>query len=267
MKNWPFRIGFVVIGIIIAVAWWQFYRPEQSMPVQVAAPPPASKPAAKPVTQHPVTADVTEIEAAKPVIDLEQPLPELKQSDTPMAEILAKLFADQNLDRFFILEHFIERFVVMIDNLPRPQLSKTHRPLKQTPGRFLAEGERDQLSIAPANYRRYTPLVKMLGTLDPRQVAAIYKHLYPLFQEAYEGLGYPNAYFNDRLVEVIDHLLTTPPTADPVYLVQPKALYLFADPDIEALSAGRKILIRSGPENAAQIKAMLHEYRSELATH
>jgi hypothetical protein len=267
MKNWPFRIGFVVIGIIIAVVWWQLYQPEQPTPVQVVVPPPASKPSAEPVTQHPVITEATELEAAKPVIDLKQPLPGLKQSDTPMAEILAKLFADQKLDRFFILEHFIERFVVMVDNLPRPQLSKTHRPLKQTPGRFLAKGDRDQLSIAPANYQRYAPLVKMLAALNPEQVAAIYKHLYPLFQEAYEGLGYPNAYFNDRLVEVIDHLLTTPPTADPVYLVQPKALYLFADPDMEALSAGRKILIRSGPENAARIKAMLHEYRRELATH
>jgi len=188
----------------------------------------------------------------------------LNQSDTSMAEILAKLFVDQNLERFFILEHFVERFVVMVDNLPRPQLPKTHRPLKQTPGKFLAQGTREQLSIAPANYQRYVPLVKMLAALDPEQVVAIYKHLYPLFQKAYENLGYPNAYFNDRLVEVVDHLLTTPPKADPVYLVQPKALYLFADPDMEALSAGRKILIRSGPENTAQIKAMLHEYRRRL---
>ncbi len=55
-----------------------------------------------------------------------------------MAEILARLFADQKLDRFFVLEHFIERFVVMVDNLPRSQLPKTHRPIKQTPGTFLA---------------------------------------------------------------------------------------------------------------------------------
>ncbi len=119
--------------------------------------------------------------------------------------------------------------------------------------------------IAPANYRRYTPLVKMLAALDTQQVVAVYKRLYPLFQEAYQGLGYPNAYFNDRLIAVIDHLLTTPPVSGPVYLIQPKALYLYADPAMEELSAGRKILIRSGPENATQIKAILHEYRKELA--
>ena len=182
MKNWPFRIGFAVVGMIIAVVWWQLYQPEQSVPVQVVAPPPASKPPTKPVTQHPISTEETALEAAKPVIDLEQPLPELKQSDPPMAELLAKLFADQKLDRFFILEHFIERFVVMVDNLPRPQLSKTHRPLKQTPGRFLPEGKRDQLSIAPANYQRYTPLVQMLAALDPKLAIRVFGRDFPVVQ-------------------------------------------------------------------------------------
>ena len=263
MKNWPFRTGFIVLGIIIAVAWWMFYQPEQPAEIVVTQPP-VQAPPPEPVIQHPVTATPQEVAPAAPVIDVEQPLPELQQSDAPMGEILARLFADEKLDRFFILEHFIERFVVMVDNLPRAQLPKTHRPLKQTPGIFLAKGERDQLTIDPANYQRYKPLVKMLDMLDPVQVVAIYKRLYPLFQEAYEGLGYPDAYFNDRLVEVIDHLLETPLVGDPVFLVQPKALYLFADPELEAFSAGRKILVRSGPENMVTIKAMLREYRKEL---
>jgi len=265
MKNWPALIGFVVVGIILAVVWWFYYQPEKPEPVQMTVKPPVVAPPAEPVIQHPVAPAPSELEAAAPVLDLEQPLPKLQESDMPMAELLGRLFADQKLDRFFILEHFIERFVVMVDNLPRPQLPKTHRPIKQTPGAFLARGERGQLTIDPANYRRYVPLVKMLASLDTRQVVAIYKRLYPLFQEAYENLGYPDAYFNDRLIEVIDHLLEAPQASDPIYLVQPKALYLFADPDLEALSAGRKILIRCGLENAIQIKSILRDYRKELA--
>jgi len=265
MKNWPFRLGFVALGIVIAVAWWIYDPPEAPTP-DLAAPPPVVQPQEKPAIQHPVAPTAEELEAAAPILAPERPLPPLRESDPPMAEILGKLFVDQKLDRFFILEHFIERFVVMVDNLPRPQLPKTHRPIRQTPGTFLARGERDQLTIDPANYRRYTPLVKMLAALDTRQVIAVYKRLYPLFQEAYEGLGYPDAYFNDRLIEVIDHLLATPQVSDPVYLVQPKALYLFADPDLEALSAGRKLLIRCGLENAIQIKSILRDYRRELGT-
>ena len=264
MKNWPFQIGFLIVGIIIAVAFWQFYRPGQQASSQVVAAPPISKPQAESAIQHPVITEPEGLKATESVMAEEQSLPELRQSDTLMSEVMAKLFADQKLDRFFVFEHFIERFVVMVDNLPRPQLPATHRPLKKTSGKFLTNGERDRLTIDPANYRRYTPLVKMLAALDTQQVVAVYKRLYPLFQEAYQGLGYPNAYFNDRLIEVIDHLLTTPPISGPVYLVQPKALLLYADPALEELSAGRKILLRCGPENAAQIKAMLHKYRRGL---
>lgn len=261
MKSWPFRFGLIVIGAIIAIAYWQFYLPGQEEPEQLVSPTPVIQPNLEPVIQHPVTTTPEELENTEPLIAPGEPLPELKQSDPPMAELLAKLFADQKLDRFFVLEHFIERFVVMIDNLPRSQLPATHRPLKKTPGKFLARGEREQLSIAPDNYQRYTPLIKMWAALDAAQLVAVYKRLYPLFQQAYQELGYPKAYFNDRLVEVIDHLLVTPQRTGPVYLTQPKALYLYADPDLEALSAGRKILLRCGPENAARIKELLHQYR------
>lgn len=266
MKNWPFRIGFVVIGVIIAIIYWQFYRPAEQPAEQAITPPPASTIQAPAAIQHPVVAQAKELEAAEPIIAQTAPLPALNESDSPMAEVLAKLFADQKLERFFLFEHFIERFVVMVDNLPRQQLPATHRPVKKISGTFLTQGPRDQLSIDPANYLRYTPLIKMLAALDSKQVVAVYKRLYPLFQEAYQGLGYPNGYFNDRLIEVIDHLLSAPQVAGPVYLVQPKALYLYADPALEALSAGRKILLRIGPDQAAQLKTLLREYRLELAS-
>ena len=87
---------------------------------------------------------------------------------------------------------------------------------------------------------------------------------YPLFQEAYEYLGYPSAYFNDRLIDVIDHLLATPVVDGPIRLVRPHVLYKYADPDLEALSAGRKALIRIGPDNANRVKQKLREIRQIL---
>ena len=37
----------------------------------------------------------------------------------------------------------------------------------------------------------------------------------------------------------------------PIELQQPKVLYTFADPDLEALSSGQKIMVRIGLENEA----------------
>jgi len=95
-------------------------------------------------------------------------------------------------------------------------------------------------------------------------MVAVYRRFYPLFQQAYVELGYPKGYFNDRLVEVVDHLLAAPEIDGSIALVQPRVLYQFADPELEARSAGHKILLRMGPENAAQVKAKLRAIRSEL---
>jgi hypothetical protein len=106
----------------------------------------------------------------------------------------------------------------------------------------------------------------MVQSADTRQLAELYFHYYPLFQQAYEDLGYPDKYFNDRFVQVIDHLLETPSPSGPVRLTQPRVFYEFADPSLEERSAGQKLLIRMGNENATKIKAKLRELRALIAT-
>jgi hypothetical protein len=92
----------------------------------------------------------------------------------------------------------------------------------------------------------------------------VYERLYPLFQQAYEDLGYPGKYFNDRLVETIDDMLQAPEVAAPIQLVQPKVFWEYADASLESRSAGQKLLIRMGPANARLIKAKLRDFRAEI---
>jgi hypothetical protein len=90
---------------------------------------------------------------------------------------------------------------------------------------------------------------------------------YPLFQQAYQSLGYPNGYFNDRLVVTIDNLLAAPDIVTDIALVRPNVMYQFADPKLEELSAGQKLMLRMGPVNAAIVKAKLRELRAQVANH
>jgi hypothetical protein len=103
--------------------------------------------------------------------------------------------------------------------------------------------------------------VAVVAAVDTRRAADVYRHYYPLFQQAYRDLGYPTGYFNDRLVEVIDHLLATPAAPAAIELVRPAVFYKYADPALEQLSAGQKILLRVGPDNARLLKAKLAEFR------
>jgi hypothetical protein len=104
----------------------------------------------------------------------------------------------------------------------------------------------------------------VLQAVDPRTLVAWYVRLYPLFQQAYQDLGYPKGYFNDRLVAAIDDMLAAPLPPPPLRLVQPKVFYRYADPELEARSAGQKMLLRLGPADAAQVQSRLRTLRALL---
>ena len=132
------------------------------------------------------------------------------------------------------------------------------------PGTFRVGGPEGSVAIGADNAARYAPYVLAMEAVDSAKLVALYVRLYPLFQEAYAELGYPSRYFNDRLFEVIDHLLATPDVQGSVALVQPKVLYEYADPALQDLSAGQKILVRMGGENEAKVKAKLRELKRAL---
>jgi Protein of unknown function (DUF3014). len=126
------------------------------------------------------------------------------------------------------------------------------------------QGKEATLAIAPQNSARYSPFVKLVEHVDMKKAAAAYKRFYPLFQQAYEELGYPGKYFNDRLVEAIDNLLDAPEIEGPIALTVPHVLYEYRDPDLESRSAGQKALMRMGRANEATVKAKLRELRQEV---
>ncbi len=149
-------------------------------------------------------------------------------------------------------------------SLPLDKAPVDKRPVLGIGGAFLVGGDESHPTLAAGNFARYRPLVALVGALDVARLVGVYQHFYPLLQGAYQDLGYPQGYFNDRLVQAIDSLLATPQPEGPIALARPNVMYTFADPHLEALPAGQKLLLRMGPENAALIKAKLTELRTAL---
>ena len=194
----------------------------------------------------------------------QEPLPALDESDAAIQASLAGLMGEAPVGGFFVAQHLIRRIVSSVDNLTGDKVAMKIRAVRRVAGSFLIAEEADGYLISPKNYARYTPYVRLAEAVDSSSLVAAYLHFYPLFQQAYIDLGYPSGYFNDRLVEVLDDLLATPTVQGPIRLVRPRVLYQFADPALEARSAGQKILLRMGNENAARIKTVLREIRRQL---
>jgi hypothetical protein len=255
----------IVLAVGVAVALWFYWaRSHRPQPV-VEEPAPAAEQGPAEATPeapaHPLP-DVGQPSTARPAL---QPLPPLDQSDEYFEMALADLFGDPVRERLAD-SRLIERIVATIDNLPRDQIAERIRPLGGVPGRFLAEGnpEQGQFVMDADNFQRYNSMVAMISQTDTADMVELYKRFYPLMQKAYTDLGYPDGYFNDRLVEVIDHLLATPQVDGPVKLTRPHVLYEYADPELEKLSSGQKALLRIGSENATVVKQKLREFREQI---
>ncbi len=193
-------------------------------------------------------------------------MPPLDESDSYFALALIDIFGPE-LETLLADEALIDKTVATVDNLSRGRVAEKIRPLGRLSGNFIvtAAGDNGPFYISPENYDRYRPLVNMVTDADLDDVVATYRRFYPLFQQAFTRLGYPEGYFNDRVVAVIDDLLAAPQPEEPIRLVQPHVLYEFADPELEALSSGQKLLLRMGPDHAASIRTVLQDFRARIA--
>lgn len=256
--NENFKYGaaaVAVVGLSVGAVIYLSWRDEAVPPPEPVAAVPA-QPAVvpeEPAIKHPLP------ESAQP-----EALPSLEESDQPIQSALTELIGKEPVERFLIPESLIRHIVVSVDNLSEQKVAERIRPVKPTPGRFAVAGSEDAPVLDPANYERYQTMVQLVRSTDTQRLIATYTRYYPLFQEAYESLGHPPQYFNDRLIEVIDHLLATPDVQGPIVLAQPNVLYEFADPNLESRSAGQKALIRMGSDNASVVKEKLRELRTAL---
>lgn len=257
MINKP-AIGVAAAVVVVAVgSWFYLHSRRAALPRAPAATQQPAEPSTEPAVQHPLP-ETPGDSASK------APLPQLADSDAALRDALSALAGAAAVKEYLQPESIVRHLVVTIDNLPRQKVAVDKRPTSPAGGSFMVEGDELHATLDPQNYARYRPMVAVIAKLDMRELAAVYVHFYPLFQRSYQDLGYPNGYFNDRLVQVIDSLLATPQPAGRIDLVRPNVMYAFADPALESRPAGQKLLIRMGPENAAAVKAKLTELRAAV---
>jgi len=255
----------IVLVVAVASAGWYFRDELLSRPEPSIGAPPQSTPAdagADATPRYPLEPQSPTRSKALELV----PLPPLDDSDGYFLLALIDAFGAA-IEPLLVKDAIIDRFVATIDNLPRDHVAEKIRPVGRLPEAFRvdASGGDEPVYLSQENYRRYDPLVSQIASADIDTIVDTYRRFYPLLQQSYERLGYPNAYFNDRVVDVIDHLLATPEVDEPIKLLQPNVLYEFAEPEIEVLSSGQKLLLRMGAEHAAVIKRVLRELREQLA--
>lgn len=253
-------LAVIVVAAVAVFLWRRAVQPgqETAPAVSTQATATTSGPAAAAsAIQHPIA-------QAAPAPASTAPLPALDASDADAAAALLALAGSGPLDGLLQRDQVIRRIVATVDALPRQSVASEVLPVRTPKGAFLVARADGVITMDPRNDERYAPYLQVLRSVDPKALVAWYVRHYPLFQQAYRDLGYPKGYFNDRLIVAIDDMLAAPTPAAPVQLVQPKVFYRFADADLEARSAGQKLLMRLGPADEAQVKSKLRVLRGLL---
>jgi hypothetical protein len=288
MRNRQDGKAWLIVLVLLVLAGggaYYLYEQKQAELAAVVEPPPIAdtielsrpeEPSPEVSTEDELTTVVDEVEYQP---DVTEPLPDLIASDEEAMQVAEEIIGEGPARNYLVTEGLISKLVSTIDALSGEEVPGNIIPVQGPGGETQAtsDGFTDAVNpetglpeplyiFDPVNFQRYTAQVEVLESIDTDQLVANYRHYYPLLQQSWRELGHADSEFEDRLIEVIDELLAAPEPEQPVQLIRPEAYYEFADPELEALPAGQKILIRMGPSNASRVKTKLEEIRSAIQT-
>lgn len=256
------RTAWIVLGLLaalaVAVLVWLFEHmrePTLDAPARADSAPARDMPALKPAPNALPSAGPSGAAG-----QLAEPLPSLSERDPFVRSAIQRVVGAKAMGSFYP-DEIVRRWVATIDNLPRTAPLWPLFPVRPAATQFAVTTNAQGTVIAPANAARYRPYAALVEATPAKLVVQSYVLLYPLLQQQYESLGYPGRQFNVRVIAALDDLLDAPEAPASLALVPGRVMYEFADRDLEDLSAGQKLMLRMGPENARVVKTKLREIR------
>ncbi len=241
--------GIVVVGVIV----WYFIlapgeAPERQPPVPT--PTPAPPPTPTPTLSQRLSERLQGVT--------------LTTSDTVVAELVGELSRRPELAKWLAHEDLVRRFVAATANVADGRVPTTHLGFLQPEQKFTVRESGDTATIATSSFERYDRPVELVTSVDPAEAVTLYRELEPLMDEAFLEIARPGADFRDRLVEAIDRVLATPVPEGPIEVEKKVVTWTYADQRLEGLAPIQRLLIRTGPDNAAKIKAWLEAVKAHL---
>ncbi len=260
------QVKFLIGGVLLAVLiiggiWWWQQDQQNNETVTVTGPIEGVSKAedAVPAAQTRVPA---KIEPKEP------PLPALDESDELVRESLTVLTENKPKSdvwqKWVSLDDLVRRFAVVVENATRGEYPRRQVSFLAPGGPFKVRKREGKTYIDPTSYDRYDAFVDALLVIPPEQAAEQLNRFAPLLDLAMAELGVRDTHAVQAIETAIDGLLQTPLLEGEVEVVQPKVLYLFADPKMEALPELSKQLLRMGPGNQLRIKAYLRDLQVAL---
>jgi hypothetical protein len=188
------------------------------------------------------------------------PVPQLDASDDFVRALVRQLSQKPEWAAWLASGDLVRSFVVAVDKIAvGSSPAKELRPAAPAQ-KFQTLGSGKTLRIDPRSYDRYNAMANVIDAIDPEGAARAYRRLHPLFQQAFDELGYGTLSFDERLARALGRLVDGPVQEGDVMLRATSVTFQFADPELEELSPAQKHLLRMGPHNMRLVQSKLRAF-------
>ena len=259
MKPIVITLLIVVLAAVLLIAFWP--DSEETTSGTVAMPDAAAE-----MQPEPESRSTREQPRSDP--DSDEPafvLPLLQDSDDLVRDGVVSLTRHEGINAWLAENELIRKFVAFIDGVSRGRVAVDLLRSMTPEEPFTARRtSRNTWVMTEESYQRYDRVADILASVDARRTAEFYQLISPLFQTAYEELGYGNTAFDRVVFQAIARLLETPVITDEIKLVRPVVMFQYEDEKLESLSDLQKQMLRMGPRNTRLVQEKLKEVSLEL---
>ena len=260
----PIALAVIVATLGVAALGW-FLSPTS----EVEEPPVAI---IEPVPIVPVVPEVVEVievepepvapEKITPVI-VEPPIT-ADTADEEARRVVDNLNAGKPAAQFVAGDYVVERAVALADRLRRGEVPYTLIPVSRPkqPFKILDDGLR--VTIHPDSFERYDPFAQWIDGIDAEALVATYRKFSTVAAGALSAMGVTDVSINEVALAAVTEVISVPNVDLSAELMKQEANWVYVDPELEAMPALHKQIVRMGPINMELVQSKAREIRGAL---
>jgi hypothetical protein len=190
--------------------------------------------------------------------------PPIDDGDAIVRDLVRQVSAHPRSSAWLVPDSLIRTVVVAVVDAADGRTAANRLPLLRLSSRFRVVERGATLYIDTRSYERYNGLAAAAASIDAAGGARLYAMLKPRIEEAYYDLGFSDRPFDRTLELAIAMVLATPVLDAPVRVESRRRGYGFGVPELEALPAAQRQLLRAGPRNVRIIQKSLRRIAEAL---
>jgi hypothetical protein len=185
-------------------------------------------------------------------------------ADAYARETIGSVNGGKALAQFVAGDYIVERAVAIVDALRRGEVPYKLLPVGRPSKSFPISDDGLRVTMDASGFSRYDGFAQWVAGIDVIAIVELLNDYEQIATEALSRMGVGDFDIRSAVLAATTEILATPIEPHSAELMKREANWVYMDPELEALSALQKQVLRMGPENAEIIQAKARELRGAV---